>query len=99
MISYTDFVWDGPNLRLYSIRGRIVATIVPDSEWAGMWQVKIGAEISDMVNLTRAKDAARSLCARRSEWRQEMSARSEFRPTYTVTFRAIPGIDGIPRPA
>ena len=61
MISYTDFVWDGPNLRLYSTRGRIVATIVPDSEWAGMWRVKIGAEISDMVNLTRAKDAARSL--------------------------------------
>ncbi len=26
-----------------------------------MWRVKIGAGISDMVNLTRAKDAARSL--------------------------------------
>ncbi len=29
MISYTDFVWDGPNLRLYSTRGRIVATMFP----------------------------------------------------------------------
>jgi len=37
---------------------RVVATIEPDSKWPGMWRVRCGGSISDMVNLSRAKDAA-----------------------------------------
>ena len=31
--------------------------IVPDKDWGGMWRVLHQGELSDMVNLTRAKDA------------------------------------------
>ena len=35
------------------------AAIVPDGKYAGMWRVKLtDGSLSDMVNLTRAKDAA-----------------------------------------
>ena len=37
---------------------RAVATIEPDSKWPGMWRVRRGGSISDLVNLSRAKDAA-----------------------------------------
>jgi hypothetical protein len=30
----------------------------PDSKWPKMWRVHHGDKVSDMVNLTRAKDAA-----------------------------------------
>lgn len=53
--------WDG--YRLFVRRsGRPLATIVPDTEWPGMWRVRMpDGRLSDMVNLTRAKDAALSL--------------------------------------
>ena len=34
------------------------AVLVPDDRWPGMWRVRNGDCLSDMVNLTRAKDAA-----------------------------------------
>ena len=40
---------------------RAVATIEPDSKWPGMWRVRCGGAMSDMVNLSRAKDAAISI--------------------------------------
>jgi hypothetical protein len=55
-----DLRWDGYRLRLRS--GRLLATIVPDSEWDGMWRIRMpDGYVSDMVNLTRAKDAAQLL--------------------------------------
>jgi hypothetical protein len=30
----------------------------PDHEWPGMWRIHQGDHVSDMVNRTRAKDAA-----------------------------------------
>jgi hypothetical protein len=56
-----DLVWDGLKLRLGSIHGCVLATVEPDIEWPGMWRVRWGGGLSDMVNLTRAKDAAISL--------------------------------------
>jgi hypothetical protein len=52
-----DLEWSGNSLRLRS-DGRVLATIVPDAEWSGLWRVRIGGRLSDMVNRTRAKDAA-----------------------------------------
>jgi hypothetical protein len=53
-----DLVWSSHRLRL----GRhTVASLVPDADWPGMWRVRIGEALSDMVNLTRAKDAAAGL--------------------------------------
>jgi hypothetical protein len=36
-----------------------IAEVVPDNRWSGMWRVRWpDGNLSDMVNLTRAKDAA-----------------------------------------
>jgi hypothetical protein len=52
-------VWEGPRLRLQSKRGRVLATILPDSTWPNMWRVQMpDGHVSDMANLTRARDAA-----------------------------------------
>ena len=54
-----DLYFDGLNLRLKT--GRILAVVVPDDKWPNMYRVRIGGDISDMANLSRAKDAAISL--------------------------------------
>jgi hypothetical protein len=42
--------------------GNLVAQVVPDSVYPGMYRVRVGdGPLSDMVNLPRAKDAAVSL--------------------------------------
>jgi hypothetical protein len=42
--------------------GQAVAAIVRDADWPNMWRVRLAnGHVSDMVNLTRAKDAARAL--------------------------------------
>jgi hypothetical protein len=53
-----DAVWRGDDLFLGR---RIVASIVPDPTWPGMWRVKIGDRLTDMLNRSRAHDAALSL--------------------------------------
>ena len=57
-----ELVWDSRILRLGSKRGRALATVEPDTERPGMFRVLMpDGRLSDMVNLTRAKDAALSL--------------------------------------
>jgi hypothetical protein len=52
-------VWRGRRLM---VCGRLVATVVPDATWPKMWRVKLpNGHVTDMVNLTRAKDAALAL--------------------------------------
>jgi hypothetical protein len=53
-----DAVWRGDALL---VGRRKVVELVPDSVWHGMWRVKVGDHITDMVNRTRAKDAGRTL--------------------------------------
>jgi hypothetical protein len=43
---------------LYVGRKRTGVSISPDPGWPKMWRVCQGERVSDMVNLTRAKDAA-----------------------------------------
>jgi hypothetical protein len=53
--------WNGNQLR---IDGRVVAVIEPDGKYSGMWRVRTrDGVLSDMVNLSRAKDAAASRVA------------------------------------
>ena len=57
-----DLVWDDKQLRLHSIRGRVLAAIEPDREWPGMWRVPPpDRHLTDTLNLSRAKDAAAPL--------------------------------------
>jgi hypothetical protein len=56
----TRFRWDGDRLMIGS--GHLIATVEPDSEWPGLWRVRLpDGRLSDMVNRTRAKDAAETL--------------------------------------
>jgi hypothetical protein len=60
--SRRDLVWDDKQLRLYSIRRRVLAAVEPDRDWPGMWRVRMpDGHLTDMVNLSRVKDAAASL--------------------------------------
>jgi hypothetical protein len=55
-----DIRWEGHRLRL--LTGRLLATVEPDSQWAGMYRVRFrDGHLTDMVNLSRAKDAAITL--------------------------------------
>jgi hypothetical protein len=52
-----DLKWDGHKLRLKS--GRLLATVEPDSKYEGMFRVRLpNGHLSDMANITLAKDAA-----------------------------------------
>ena len=62
MYDRQDLIWDGRQLRLFSSRGVVLATIEPDQTWPGMWRVRLpDGYLTDMVNLSRAIDAAASL--------------------------------------
>jgi len=57
MMDRHDLKWGGLQLRLRS--GRLLATIEPDTRWTGMYRVRLDdGSLTDMVNLSRAKDAA-----------------------------------------
>jgi hypothetical protein len=54
--SYKDLRWQGPEL---CFGRRVVATIERDSEYPELWRVRLpSGHLIDMVNLTRARDAA-----------------------------------------
>jgi hypothetical protein len=43
---------------LYVGRKATGVSVRPDKTWRGMWRIHQGANVSDMVNISRAKDAA-----------------------------------------
>ncbi len=50
---------------LYGRARRPLATVVPDTQWPDMWRIVLpDGQLSDMVNLTRAKDAAAAIAER-----------------------------------
>jgi hypothetical protein len=56
---HRDATWKGNDL---IFQRRVVASIVPDSKFPQMWRVRLpDGHVTDMVNLSRARDAARSL--------------------------------------
>jgi hypothetical protein len=58
--SRVDLKWDGPRLRLKT--GRLLATVEPDGKWPAMYRARLpNGHLTDMVNLTRAKDATIAL--------------------------------------
>jgi hypothetical protein len=44
--------------QLYFGRTFTGVSVEPDPKWPDMWRVRLGDRLSDMVNLTRARDAA-----------------------------------------
>ena len=58
--SRVDLKWDGLRLRLKT--GRLLATVEPDGKWPAMYRARLpNGHLTDMVNLTRAKDATIAL--------------------------------------
>ena len=53
--------WKGDGLHLHG-KGKPVVTIVPDGKYPIMWRVRLpDGRLTDMINRTRAKDAAVSI--------------------------------------
>jgi hypothetical protein len=51
--------WDGD--KLMQGKRAMPIDVLPDDQWPGMYRVHYQGKISDMVNLTRAKDAAAAM--------------------------------------
>jgi hypothetical protein len=77
--SRVDLKWDGLKLRLKS--GRLLATVETDSKHEGMFRIRLpNGHLTDMVNLTWAKDAAIALaCADLNKQNRDIS-RAEASP-------------------
>jgi hypothetical protein len=58
-IAPSELRWNGDRL----LRGKLARIILPDLIHAGMWRVQVDDRISDLLNVTRARDAARSVAA------------------------------------
>jgi len=55
----------------YAGTSTVLATVIPDDTWAGMYRVHWpGGTISDMCNLSRARDAAFTAAARGRDWQR-----------------------------
>lgn len=67
--------WIGNKLGL--INGRRLVEIVPDEKYPAMWRVKRpDGSLTDMVNITRARDAARAMALRILNTQETMSQAS-----------------------
>jgi hypothetical protein len=53
--------WDGD--KLMQGKRAMPIDVLPDDQWPGMYRVHYQGKISDMVSLTRAKDAAVAMVA------------------------------------
>ena len=63
MLGRRDLKWrdDGDGLVLRHGRS-VLLHVVPDARWPGMWRIRRhDGRLSDMLNISRAKDAARSI--------------------------------------
>jgi hypothetical protein len=57
------------------------AEVLPDGRYPGMWRIHYEGRVSDMVNLSRAKDAARNLGAPGNGWSSSLHLKWEARKT------------------
>ena len=58
IFAMNELAWKGDRL----VGGGQHVDLVPDSKWAGMWRVKRpDGTVSDMVNHTRSRDAAKPI--------------------------------------
>jgi hypothetical protein len=81
-------MWHGYRLLLRAGR-RLLAAVEPDSERPGMWRVRLpDGDVSDIVNRTRAKDAAQLLAlvtlhsakGKQHEYKRASNLHSSSRP-------------------
>src|SRR5262245_15074550 len=68
---------------------RPVAHVLPDPRWPGMWRVLADGRLSDIVNLSRAKDAAEAVAERGPPGRNRLRFRWDLERSKTP-FSASP---------
>ena len=96
-----DLIWsrekDGTLVLCRTGSRTILARIVADNVYPSMWRVKMpSGKLSDMVNLTRAKDAAMSIVLSTLNREQEVQeTASEAPPTAPNDFEAIPDLEAV----
>jgi hypothetical protein len=93
MYDSKDLEWKGNRLTVLS-RGRNspAVEIIPDAQWPGMWRVKRpDGSVTDMVNRSRARDAAKAILLGVLNARETPVAASPMRPP------AKPDSDGLAR--
>jgi hypothetical protein len=96
-----DLTWrrerDGSLVLCRTDSSTILARIIADRVYSGMWRVKMASgKLSDMTNLTRAKDAAMSLALailNREQKAQETA--SEAPPTAPNDFEALSELEAV----
>jgi hypothetical protein len=88
--------------RLYWCGRGPLVEVVADAEWLGMWRIRTrDGRLSDMVNLARAKDAAKLVA--RSEnpslhdvaklsWKKECGESAQGAPRAVQMPLAVPGL-------
>ena len=62
IVASTELVWRacGDGFTLHLGRSKPLLSVVPDATHSNMWRISHRGRLSDMVNLTRAKDAGLS---------------------------------------
>jgi hypothetical protein len=96
-----DLTWhgerDGPLVLCRTGSSAILARVVADGVYPSMWRVKLpSGKLSDMTNLTRAKDAAMSIALailNREQKAQETA--SEAPPTAPNDFVALSDLEAV----
>ena len=60
IVASTELDWRarGDGSALHLGRSKPLLSVVPDATHSGMWRISYRGHLSDIVNLTRAKDAA-----------------------------------------
>jgi hypothetical protein len=76
---------------------RVVALVVPDRDYAGMWRIDFGdGALSDTVNLSRAKDAALHRADRAIEnGRQTRSGTPPIAPSDRAVTSSLPETESL----
>jgi len=86
----TDLRWNGRALHL-GHHTKPLLTVVPDDRWSGIYRIRFrDRHLSDMVNLTRAKDAAEGIAL--SDINPKGSIRAVERPPVRLPRRGLSDI-------
>jgi hypothetical protein len=60
IFNWTDLSWNGNEVRCSQAEDRKLCSVVKDETYGGMWRVRApDGRLSDMVNLSRAREASR----------------------------------------
>jgi hypothetical protein len=86
-----ELYWQGDRLFRWG-SDALLAEVVPDDRWPGMWRVRMDGRLSDMANLSRARDAAMAAAL------TELNRGRHQETALGTPYRGVPasGLPGVP---